>query len=251
MNNKTYNLFVIAQLESLAALGVGVSGSEDVQDLIGNLIEEIQDSDNGSVNRANDDEPLYGDKSVRDILEEVGVESTVDFHESLNDEGLPVINPNQAVLFSEDAGLVGGFGVSAETGELVELPGTNEAIIEVNNQVKNLGEIYEEAVVEGLLNVSYLRNDHEELTDTQVKEIIASPISAGLRKFSKDLELIEIVEGSSKSEKIAVFNPKNAGNRNLDLAAIAFGLVSYRGTVVFPNLGAITASAEVNVEWAD
>lgn len=278
MKNNFYIKHVISQLENLLALGEQVENAEFTQGVLYNALTRLKERDaetsrDGSVDPwmsadvnldvATPDSNEMGDIQnegegvdfVQEVIESLGVDSVVSYDEALNADGIPVVRNDEVVALTaidESTGeqvnvaIVGGYGVSAETGDLVELPGTDESIRETNRLLEESGL---EINTDGLLRIVYVREDGEELTNADVTTIINAPISAGLRKFSENLQVLDIVDGESANIKIAVFVPLDRDDNNLDITAIALGMVNYGGSVAFPNLGLITARAEVNAEW--
>jgi hypothetical protein len=56
--------------------------------------------------------------------------------------------------------------------------------------------------------------------------------------------LIEIKEGASDAQKVAVFAILNEGN--LSLKALALGIATYRGVMPIPGIGMIQAVGQAN-----
>lgn len=261
MENKFYVNHVVSQLESLLSLGQQAEGSEFIQGVLYNALSRVKSSPVQEV-RADVEQPAVDEPKanpVDEFLVNLPNSGEVVFDEILNDAGIPVVRDGEAVVFqvenpetgeAENAAFVGGYGQDADTGQIVELAGTSEAIVETNRLLNEFlveGDL--DIEVDGLLRVTYKRENGEALTDENVMEIINAPISEGLRRFSKNLQLMAIQAGDAENVKTAVFSPVDVSPEDLDITAIALGMVRYGGTVAFPNIGLVSAKAEVNADW--
>ena len=100
----------------------------------------------------------------------------------------------------------------------------------------------DEPVHDRVIRISYRRLNGEELTEVQVNQILDHPYSSSLRHLGA-LQKLEIEQTDVPSVKKAVFAVLTDGDMPLD--ALALGLATYRGTQVFPGIGAVEAIADV------
>ena len=141
-----------------------------------------------------------------------------------------------------DAELAGQLGMLAP-----ELP----AVPEGQHAINGVLELVEEATgvrpqAQPMFTVTYSKDNGEELTEEQVGQILAHPISDALRRLGAN-QYVETTPGPDASVKVAHFALLDNGG-DIDMATVALGATAYRGTFNFGGtIGVVTANAQAQL----
>lgn len=176
-----------------------------------------------------------------------GFESAEAYQAFLSDMEPVLIKEDGELVASETIGDVVGT-IITPAGEVTEVGNIELSAAQAQEVVDSLQETmaFEETLeAENTIRITYTRLDEATLTTENVQTILDSRISEPLKHLG-NLQLIEIIDGETDAEKVAVLGVVAEGV--LNMTALAIGVAQYRGVAPIPGLGMVKAVGEVKLQ---